>query len=196
LFFFTKCTARRHFSCSSLAQELFWCTVLPLGNSFFRVCYCFESPGPFFLVIFFFCDSLLSRSPVPKPATSLIGGFAFCVLFGPAHKDSLLRPDSLAAYFLRFSSERARPASPCSVSLVVSGFASPVLAARIFLLPRVDQFCLTRTVFPFIFSVKVSAASAVPHSGRPPPFLDYGLHYSFDFSFEFLCVDCYREKVV
>jgi hypothetical protein len=153
-------------------------------------------PRSIFPCDIFFCDSLLSRSPVPKPATSLIGGFAFCVLFGPAHKDSLLRPDSLAAYFLRFSSERARPASPCSVSLVVSGFASPVLAARIFLLPRVDQFCLTRTVFPFIFSVKVSAASAVPHSGRPPPFLDYGLHYSFDFSFEFLCVDCYRENVV
>jgi hypothetical protein len=39
------------------------------------------------------------------------------------------------------------------------------LAAGIFLLPRVNQLCRTRIVFPFVFSVKASAASAVTHSG-------------------------------
>jgi hypothetical protein len=121
--FFTKCTTRRHFSFFKSRARAFSVHSTPSWNFIFQCVLLLLSP---------LVHSLLSRSPVPKPATSLIGGFAFCVLFG-------------------FHRSAAGQRLLSSVSRVVSGFASLFLTAGIFLLPHVDQLCLTRTVFPFVF---------------------------------------------
>jgi hypothetical protein len=84
-----------------VSRKSFFSAQYSLLEFHFSVCATASSPLVHFsLHIFFY--SLLSRSPVPKPATSLIGGFAFCVLFGSAHKDSFLCPDSHAGYFFGF----------------------------------------------------------------------------------------------
>jgi hypothetical protein len=155
------------FLLQSLAQELFQCTVLPLGISFFRVCATASSPLVHFSLHIFLIPCSVVHRFLTLLLHSSVDSLSVCcsVRLTRTHFSGLIPTLDISSVFIG-----ARQASvfllrfPRGVWIRVSSFG-----CRDFSSPsRVDQLCLTRTVtrtvFPFVFSVKASAASAVTHS--------------------------------
>jgi hypothetical protein len=161
------------FLLQSLAQELFQCTVLPLGISFFRVCVTASSPLVHFSLHIFLIPCSVVHRFLSLLLHSSVDSLSVCC---SVWLDSFLLPDSHAGYFFGFHRSAAG-------QRLLAPFPAWCLDSRL-------QFWLPG----FFFSL--SRGSALPHAHshahsipirffsesfcrqcshsqlRPPPFLD------------------------